>query len=118
MSRPQAAAISATAAANVSSRGPVNSYTLPMWVSAVSAATATSAMSSASTNGSRLTARQRNDAAAHVVEHVVLAEVLREPRRAQHRQRRAGVSDGLLRDLGRGLAPAGQQHESGRVSLD
>ena len=51
-SRPVASPSSATASANVSSRGPVTSYIWPTCRSSVSAATATSAMSSASTNGS------------------------------------------------------------------
>jgi len=52
MSRPLAAAISSTASAKVSARGPDSSYTWLACPSLVSTAAATSAMSSASRNGS------------------------------------------------------------------
>ena len=50
--RPAAALTSAIASWNVSSRGPVSSYSWPMWRSSVRAAVTTSAMSSTSRNGS------------------------------------------------------------------
>ena len=52
--------------------------------------------------------RERHLAAEHVVEHVVLAEVLREPRRAHDGQRGTGGPHGLLGELGLGLAAPGQ----------
>ena len=58
-----------------------------------------------------VTGGQSDLAAEHVVEHVVLAEVLCEPGGAHDGERRAGIARGLLRELGLGLAAAGEEHE-------
>ena len=54
-----------------------------------------------------VTGRKGDLAAEHVLEHVVLAEVLGEPGRAHDRQLGARVAHGLLGVLGLGLAAAG-----------
>jgi hypothetical protein len=53
-----------------------------------------------------------------VLAHVVLGQVLREPRRAQHRQVGAGGGDGPLGLLGLRLAAAGEQHQPRHAALD
>jgi hypothetical protein len=56
-------------------------------------------------------------AAQDVLEHVVLAQVLHEPGRAQHRQLGTGLAHRLLGPLRLRLAAAGQQRQPGDAAL-
>jgi hypothetical protein len=62
--------------------------------------------------------REPDLAAQDVLAHVVLAEVLHEPRRAQDGQLCAGVAHGPFRALGAGLAAAGEEDQAPHAVAD